>query len=75
MEIWANGFICLFCLESLALSKTLPKAPQTQALTALTSNFGLVWCVWFGRFGIWFSKLGWLGLVWLGRFDLVGLVW
>ena len=27
---------------------TLPKAKWTQALTALTSNFGLAW---FGRFG------------------------
>ena len=24
------------------INETLPKAPQTQALTALTSNFGLV---------------------------------
>ena len=40
--------------------KTLPKALRTQALTALTSNFGLV---------------GLVRWVWLGRFDLVGLVW
>merc|ERR1711928_154272 len=36
-------------------NKTLPKALRTQALTALTKNFGLVglvrW-VWFGRFGL-----------------------
>ena len=35
-------------------NETLPKALRTQALTALTSNFGLVgfvrW-VWLGRFG------------------------
>ena len=42
------------------LSKTLPKALRTQALTALTSNFGLV---------------GLVRKVWLGRFGLVGLVW
>ena len=29
--------------------KTLPKALRTQALTAFTSNFGLVWWIWFGR--------------------------
>ena len=40
--------------------KTLPKALRTQALTALTSNFGLV---------------GLVRWVWLGRFGLVGLVW
>ena len=51
--------------------KTLPKALRTQALTALTSNFGvvdLVWQIWFGRFGL-------VGLVWFGQFGLVGLVW
>ena len=40
--------------------ETLPKALQTQVLTALTSKFGLaglVWQVWFGRFGL-------VGLVW-----------
>ena len=34
--------------------KTLPKALRPQALTALTSNFGLVglvMLVWLGRFG------------------------
>ena len=30
--------------------KTLPKALRTQALTALTSKFGLVGLVRFGRF-------------------------
>ena len=39
--------------------KTLPKALRTQALTALTSKFGLVCLV------LW---------VWLGRFGFVGLV-
>ena len=37
-----------------AIVQKLPKALRTQALTALTSNFGLVglvrW-VWLGRFG------------------------
>ena len=51
--------------------KTLPKALRTQALTALTSNFGMVglvrW-VWLGRFGL-------VGLVWLSGFGLAGLVW
>ena len=58
--------------------KTLPKALQTQALTALTSSFGLIWWVGFGMFGsvglfgyVWF---GLVGLVWFGRFGLVGLV-
>ena len=35
--------------------ETLPKALRTQALTALTSNFGLVGLVgqvWRGRFGL-----------------------
>ena len=39
------------------LIKTLPKALRTQALTALTSNLGLVGLVWFGRLGL-------VGLVW-----------
>ena len=30
---------------------TLPKALRTQALTALTSSFGLIWWVGFGVFG------------------------
>ena len=40
--------------------KKLPKALRTQALTTLTSSFGLVCWIWFGWFG-WFSLLG---LVW-----------
>ena len=32
--------------------KTLPKALRTQGLTTLTSCFGLVWWIWFGRFGL-----------------------
>ena len=51
--------------------KTLPKALRTQALTALTSNFGVVDLVW----KIWFGKLGLVGLVLFGQFGLVGLVW
>ena len=42
------------------MTKTLPKALRTQALTASTSKFGLVW----------FSKLGWLSLVWFSMFAL-----
>ena len=41
-------------------NETLPKALRTQALTALTKNFGLV---------------GLVRWVWLGRFGLVCLVW
>ena len=41
------------------LNETLPKALRTQALTALTSGFGLIWWVGFGSIG----------------FSLVGLVW
>ena len=40
LRIWAKKVI-----------QTLPKALRTQALTALTSSFGLVWWVWFGTFG------------------------
>ena len=50
---------------------TLPKALRTQALTTLTSNFGLVRYFWLGRFGL-------VGLVWwvlFGGFCLVGSVW
>ena len=47
--------------------KTLSKALRTQALTALTSSFGLV--------EVWFSLLGRLGLIWFGRFGSVGLDW
>ena len=49
--------------------KTLPKALRTQALTALTSNFGLVGLV---------CRLGLICLVWyvwFSMFVLVGLVW
>ena len=47
-------------LHKAVLNKTLPKALRTQALTALTSNFGLV---------------GLVRWAWLGRFGLVGFVW
>ena len=39
--------------------ETLPKALRTQALTALTSNFGLVGLVWY----VWFGLFGFVGLV------------
>ena len=42
------------------INETLPKALRTKALTALTSNFGLVGLIWW---------------VWFGGFGLVGLVW
>ena len=51
---------CLVVVWSGENKKTLPKALRTQALTALTSNFGLV---------------GLVRWVWIGRFDLVGFVW
>ena len=53
----------------------LPKALRTQALTALTSNFGLEGLVnMLGRLSlIWFGLFGLVGLAWLGRFCLVGL--
>ena len=51
--------------------ETLPKALRTQALTALTSKFGLLGLVWFPRFGL----VGLVLWVWFGRFGLVGLVW
>ena len=70
---------------------TMPKALWTQALTALTSNLGLVglvqygWQVWFGKFGlvglvwyVWFGSFGLVVLVWyvwFGTFGLVHLVW
>ena len=34
------------------LYETLPKALRTRSLTALTSNFGCLSLVWFGRFGL-----------------------
>ena len=49
-------------------SETLPKAIRTQALTALTSSFGLV-----GK--AWLDKLRWLCFVWSGIFALADLVW
>ena len=39
-------------LDEYLYTKTLPKALRTQALTALTSSFGLVWWVWFGLAGL-----------------------
>ena len=33
------------------IKETLPRALKTQALTALTSSFGLIWWVEFGMFG------------------------
>ena len=47
-------------LDEYLYTKTLPKALRTQALTALTSSFGLVGLLW---------------LVLFGRFGLVALVW
>ena len=58
-------FTIMFTWESLPVKETLPKALRTQALTALTSNFGLVGLV----------RWVWLGRFWFGRFGLVGLVW
>ena len=49
--------------------ETLPKALRTQALTALTSSFGLIWKVG------WYIWLAWLRSVWFNRFSLVGFVW
>ena len=51
--------------------KTLPKALRTQALTSLTSNFGLVGLAWFDRF----SLEGLVWYVWVDRFGLVSFVW
>ena len=39
-------------LHSRFADKTLPNLLWTQALTTLTSTFGLVWLVWFGRFSL-----------------------
>ena len=55
-----NNLTCIPTLRTRKKEKTLPKALRTQALTALTKNFGLV---------------GLVRWVWLGRFGLVGLVW
>ena len=73
-------FLCSHADEKEHSLKTLPKALQTQALTALTSNFGLVGLVQhaclLGRLSlIWFGRFGLAGLVWIGRFCLVGLAW
>ena len=51
--------------------ETLPKALRTQALTALTSDFGLVDLVQYA----WKAKFDLVWWVWFGRFGLVGLVW
>ena len=51
---------------TLNVEETLPNALRTQALTALTGNFGLVG---------WLSMLGRLGLIWFGSFGFAGLVW
>ena len=49
--------------------KTLPKALRTKAVTALTSNFGLVGLVQYARQ----AKFDLVWQVWIGRFGLVGL--
>ena len=63
----------------IAQVKTLPKALQTQALTALTSSYGLVWWVWFGGFGlvalVGLVRFGLVWYVWFGMFSLLGFVW
>ena len=59
--IWDIAKASFHCTSKLS---TLPKALWTQALTALTSNFGLV--------GLVVSSVG---LVWFGMFGLVDLVW
>ena len=50
--------------------KTLPKALRTQAVTTLTSHFSLECLVHLTQL----AKFGLAGLVWFGRFGLVGLV-
>ena len=54
--------------------KTLPKALRTQALTALTSNFGLVGLVQYAVGYVSFGLVGLVWQVWLGTFGLVCLV-
>ena len=54
--------------------KTLPKALRTQALTALTSNLGLVGFVCYVLFCR-FDLVGLVWYVWFGKFGLIGLVW
>ena len=51
--------------------QALPKALQTQAFTALTSNFGLLGLVQYA----WKAKFDLVWWVWFGRFGLAGLVW
>ena len=67
------------------MEKILPKALRTHALTALTSNFGLVGLVqyaWQAKFDlVWQVRLGRFGLVcldwqvWFGLGGLVKQVW
>ena len=57
--------------------KTLPKALRTQALTALTSNFGLVWWVLFGTVsfvGVWFALVILVWKVWFSMLDRLSLI-
>ena len=50
---WVNYCLLLFFFHGQSEEwKTLPKALQTQASTALTSSFGLVWWVWLAKFGL-----------------------
>ena len=73
----------MFCVED--VKQTLSKALRTQALTASTSSFGLIWWVGFGMFGsvgllssVWFHRFSLVALVWyvwFGKFGLVGLAW
>ena len=55
-----------FSLHIKALN--IAKGTIDPALTALTSNFDLVWWVLFGRFCL----VGLVWYVWFGRFGLVG---
>ena len=57
---------CFHYSTCIFIKKTLSKALRTQALTASTSKFGLIWWVGFGVFGS-------VGL--LARFGLAGLLW
>ena len=49
------------------IKKTLPKALRTQALTPLTSNFGLIQYAWQAKFDL-------VRQVWFGRFGLVDVI-
>ena len=51
MTILCHNFGAVIKTGSANENKTLPKALRTQALTALTSSFGLIWWVRFGMFG------------------------